>query len=255
VNQSRKLPPIKPWHHWNSDRLRKEQEENSRSFDRGFRMRAFSDDERMYPSFKECFVSGVRVDDVSKRGWPVFIGVDLAGPRRPGNVLFATALEPTTMKRFPLEVLVGAWTSPETARQLAMLHGRHPNVRYIMVENNGYQQAIIDWCQANKGVAGISDFWMKLEATTTGRNKMDPRLGLPGLQVEFANKAWIVPRNTYETHPVTCPCSWCVWDREVRNHPLAPSSDLVMAMWFARQGVENYGYAAQPVSIGDLTAR
>jgi len=228
--------------------------EEPRAFERGFRLLALSDDERTFPSFEQCYEHGVSLGELQRGSWPKFTGVDLAGAARRGNAIFTIAVDPSTKRRVPVDLRHGAWRSNETAAQIAEVNQLYSPV-VIMVENNGYQQAIIDWCQANKGVAGISDFWMKLEATTTGRNKMDPRLGLPGLQVEFANKAWIVPRNAYETHPVTCPCSWCVWDREVRNHPLAPSSDLVMAMWFARQGVENYGYAAHGVSIGDLTAR
>jgi hypothetical protein len=255
MNQSRKLSAIKPWTHWNTERLLREQEENPRSFARGFQMRAFSDDERMYPSFQDCYSAGVRSEDIARRGWPVFMGVDLAGPKRPGNVIFVCAVEPNTLKRFPLEILVGAWSSPETARQLAMAHGRHPNTRYIMVENNGYQQAIIDWIKSSPH---DHSFWFKIESyTTTGVSKSNLQIGMPSLEVEFKNKAWVIPSDEFAGHPLTCKCGWCAWVAETKDYPLGAATDTVMAMWFCREAMSQFG-ASRPgagLGVGNINVR
>ncbi len=201
-------------------------------------MQAFTDDERMFPSFTTCFTPGVCTAEISHRGWPVFMGVDLAGPHRPGNVIFVVTLDPNTQRRYPLEVLAGAWTSPETARQLANVHARHPNTRFIMVENNGYQQAIIDWIKSSPT---DHSFWYKIESFTTGANKMKVEIGLPSLEVEFKNQAWVIPADEFSAHPLTCLCGWCTWCNEMRDYPMSSSNDCVMACWFAREAISRWG--------------
>jgi hypothetical protein len=238
-NQARRLPSLPPWDHWNAERLAREQDENLRAFERGFRMRAFSDDERMYPSFESCYAHGVVVGEVARRGWPVFMGVDLAGTKRPGNVIFIAALDPQTQKRYPLEVLTGAWSSPETAQQISMAASRHSNVRYIMVENNGYQQALIDWVKSSPA---DHSFWYKIESyTTTGTSKNNLLIGMPSLEVEFKNKAWVIPYDEFGGHYVTCHCGWCTWKSEVRDYPMSATTDTVMAMWFCREAIAKWG--------------
>lgn len=254
MQQSFKLPSLETWEHWSSERLLLEQKANPRAFARGFQMKAFTDDERMFPSFKTCFEHGVVTGEVARRGWPVFVGVDLAGPKRVGNVIFAAALDPSSHRRYPLEVLTGAWTSPETARQLAGVASRHQNLRHIMVENNGYQQAIIDWIRSSPV---DHSFWYKIESFTTGMNKSAPDVGLPSLEIEFKNKAWVVPAGEFEGHPPTCRCGWCTWVAETTDYPLGQATDTVMAMWFCREAISRWGVGVgqKAVSLGDFNMR
>lgn len=239
MNRTAKLPSVPVWEHWNVERLRKEQTTNPRAFSRGFQMRAFSDEERMFPSFQTCFTHGVVVGEVARRGWPVFIGVDLAGDKRPGNVIFVVALDPSTQRRYPVEILCGAWTSPETARRLSELNSRYVNVRIVMVENNGYQQSLIDWVKSSPA---DSSFWFKIESFTTGfANKANPTYGLPSLEVEYKNKAWVVPADEFEGHKVYCTCGWCTWVREVTDYPMGATTDTVMAQWFCREAISRWG--------------
>ncbi len=218
-------------------------------------MRAFDDSERLFPSFRTCYSHGIVVGEVARRGWPVFIGVDLAGPKRPGTAIVVIALDPATQRRFPIEVLVGAWTSPETAKRLADVQTRHPNVRFIMVENNGYQQALIDWIRSSPQ---DHSYWFKIEAFTTGANKHAPEVGLPSLEVEFKNRAWVVPIDEFQGHPVTCRCGWCIWNAEMTDFPMGASSDCVMSCWFAREAIARWGGGAnlaRGLGLGDVNAR
>lgn len=248
MTTSIRLPSIAPWQHWNSEKLAKAKEENPRSFARGFQMRAFSDDERMYPSFSTCFVSGVLAAEVARRGWPTFMGVDLAGKTRPGNVIFTAAVDPISQKRYPLEIACGNWSSPETARRLSETHSRYPNTRHIMVENNGYQQAIVDWIQSSPS---DHSFWYKIESyTTTSTSKHHLELGMPSLEVEFKNKAWVIPQDEFMNHVLTCQCGWCTWRTEMRDYPMSATTDTVMATWFCREAISRWGVAAPNAGKG-----
>ena len=239
MNPVMKLPSVPVWSHWPTERLREEKETNPRSYSRGFEQRAFSDSERMFPSFPLCFTPGIVTGDIARRGWPTFAGVDLSGPKRRGNVIFVVAVDPLSQRRYPIEILRGDWKSPEVAAQLAGVNTRHPNLRIIMVENNGYQQALIDWI---KQTPGENQYWFKVEAYTTGfETKVNTTYGLPGLEVEFKNKAWVVPSSEFEGHPPHCSCGWCVWVREVTDYPMGAEQDSVMAHQFAREAISKWG--------------
>lgn len=236
MNVSQKLPSLPVWEaKWDAKHLQDEAEVNPRSFERGFRQMAFTDSERKFPSFETCFTPGIVLGDISRRGWPTYAGVDLAGEKRPGNVIFVAAVDPTTLRRYPLEVLRGNWKSPEVCAQLAGVNARHPGLRVIMVENNGYQQSLIDWIRQSPG---DNSFWFKVESYTTGfQTKVNPIYGLPGMEVEFKNKLWVIPSGEFEGHPAHCQCGWCVWKLEVHDYPMAASTDCVMAMAFCREAI------------------
>lgn len=228
MNPSLKLPSIPLWDaHWPTQKLLEEQDTNPRSFQRGFRQSAFTDEERMFPHFQDCFTPGIVVGEIIRRAWPTFAGVDLAGDKRPGNVIFVAAVDPTTERRYPVEVLRGNWKSPEMASKLAGVRERHPNLRVIMVENNGYQQSLVDWI---KQTPGDNSYWYMVESYTTGfASKVNPIYGLPGLDIEFKNKAWVIPSSEFEGHPPHCVCGWCVWKEEVKDYPMGAQCDTVMA--------------------------
>jgi hypothetical protein len=235
------LPPLPVWSaHWPSERLKQEAAAAPRAFARGFRLQAFTDEERAFPSFTSCYAPGLRIEDIVRRGYPTFIGVDLAGDKRPGNVIFAAAMDPVSHHRYPLEVMAGGWKSPETARKLHEIHGRHPNTRFILVESNGYQQSLVDWIRQTGG----GTWWYKVESFTTGANKANPTIGLPSMELEFHHKMWSIPTAEYKHHPVTCPCGWCTWDQEMHDYPMSPTTDCVMAMWFCREAIARWGFGA-----------
>lgn len=250
MNHKQQLPDLPVWKHWSTERLLKEKATNPRAFARGFQMKPFSDSERMFPSFPSCFTSGVVVGEVARRGWPTFIGVDLAGRSRPGTVIFVLAMDPQTKRRFPIEILRGAWPAPETARKMAGVATRYPNIPAggILVENNGYQQSLIDFIKDDP--VTYKNIWFKIESFTTGqKNKADPRFGLAGLEIEFHNKAWTIPEDEFRGHPAECECGWCVWTAEMRDYPLGLADDTVMACWFAQGAIAKSG-----MDIGDPSA-
>lgn len=214
-----------------------EKKVGTREFAMGFRMEAISEGDLEFPHFKDCYQSGLVLDEVRRRRLFCYVGVDLSSPQRPGNAIVTVALDPVTQVRYPVDVRYGSWKSPETAAEITKVDLEYP-VDIITVENNAYQQSMIDWPSANKA---SFPWWTKVEAHTTGKNKADPQYGLPGLGIEFKNKAWAVASSQWEGHPSTCACAWCEWSRQVSMYPRGHQTDFVMATWFALSGITRFG--------------
>ena len=146
-----------------------------------------------------------------------------------------------------MEILTGGWKSPEVASKLGDVNARHPNLRVIMVENNGYQQSLVDWIKQSPGE---NQFWFKVESYTTGfQTKVNPLYGVPGMEVEFKNKAWVIPSAEFEGHAPHCRCGWCVWKSEVHDYPMSATTDTVMAMQFCREAISLWG-TGRTVGVG-----
>jgi hypothetical protein len=246
VNEGLRLPSIPTWRVKHSRELLEEKARDQATFDRGFRMRAVSPGELLFPSFGRCCIPGASAAELWRRRYPTYVGVDLSGKKRRGNAIVAVGLDMATRRRNLLEVRAGAWRSPETASVLADVCSHH-DVQFIQVENNGYQQSLIDWVQQEKveGKVGY-EIWMKIEAYTTGTGKFDPLYGLPGLEVEFKNGAWVFPLSEWEAHPPTCVCDWCHLRDEFRDYPAGSSTDIVMATHFARDALNKWAHLVGP---------
>jgi hypothetical protein len=244
---------------WSTEALRRRRDDDERSYRRGFELVAMSDEEVSFPSFTKCYSHGVSVGEIARSGWIKVAGVDLSSRKRPGNSIVVLALHPTTGRRYPIDVRFGAWKSNETCEVISDLD-RTYNLSVIAVEDNAYQTALIDWAVADKA---RFPWWMKVEpTTTTGQTKNSETLGLPSLQVEFSHGAWVVPIDEYEGAAAGEEGRrgmWARWDYEFRNHPLASTSDGVMATWFGRQALDAIsryvGAAAGAGQVGDLGAR
>jgi len=133
--------------------------------------------------------------------------------------------------RIVIDIRRGRWNSPDTARQLVELNDElRPEI--IRVENNYYQQAIIDWIRDIRGVD------LPLEPHFTGSQKMHPEYGIPLLAAEFERDRWVVPYK--EKHPSECNCGFCMWINEMLTYsPGSQSTDLVMACWFAQRAARD----------------
>lgn len=205
------------------------------AFNRGFRQRAISDEDRTLPSYLKIFKYGLSPLDVVRRDWPRVGGMDPFGKF---VVIFTLAVDPGTGKRYPLEIRRGKWGPTESVNQLIDAYNTHRH-QIIVVENNAAQDAIVQWA-LEKGHAS-----MPLLPFATGKQKVDPMLGLPGMEVEFANNSWIVAMGNAEHEP-DCKCGFCVWKSEMGSHPVGEASDTVMASWFAREAARAITLGLQP---------
>jgi len=229
---------------WPEERLRQRAREiGARAFSRGFRLIALADEDALFRAILGCLRPDLGRGDIQAH-WRTFTGVDVghskrkalirgrARQERPYTVIFTIALD-ESKRRWPVEIRRGHWSGPETARQIIAMHQRFlPEA--ITVENNAYQDTLIDWIKLVTPDASIP-----LRPFTTGANKADEQIGLPGLAAEFENGAWVIP--TGGGHGEDCHCEHCVWISEMRNYPAAPLSDTVMACWFAREGARRIG--------------
>lgn len=243
---------------WNKEALLKRYLSGRRSFERGFRQKAFVEGESTFPSFAKCEVPGISLGEIARSpNWPKVTGVDLSSKKRPGNAIITVAVNPANRRRFPVDIRFGAWRSSETAKQIQIVNQLY-NPIAIMVEDNSYQEALIDWVTDSKD---RYSFWMKVEpTTTTGETKADPEKGLPALEVEFSNGGWCFPLSEYEGASTEDEdpkrAAWARLSQEFSFHPIAATSDGVMAAWFARQGIELFtGLSLNNELTGDLTSR
>lgn len=231
VNESIRLPL---WPGVDEESLRKTfRSIGPRAFERGYRQRPYSEEEKIFPSFLDCIQYGASWRNyylmTPKKGWRFGVGCDLSRDNRAGNVIFVLAVDSENY-RYPVDIRMGRWTSPQMADQIKTVNAEyHPDC--VMVENNGYQQALIDWMQQSEESVELP----LMAYTTTGKKKRDAAVGLPGLEIEFYNKLWriCIP----EKHGFGCECAWCRWLHEMQNYP-GSTDDTVMACFFAREAIK-----------------
>jgi len=213
--------------------IEKFRERGSFYFDRAYRNKAVSEEDRLFPVevLQRC-VSAPPSEQFLK-GCEFFSGVDLAigkSQRSGYTVIFTIAVDEAKV-RYPVEIKRARMTSPETVRALiATVERFRPKI--ICVENNFYQQALIDW------VSDLAGVELPIEPYFTGGQKSDPSIGIPSLSAEFQNRQWCIPIETW--HEDGCPCVYCVWLEEMRKFPDAKYDDTVMACWLAREAARRF---------------
>jgi hypothetical protein len=232
-NASIKLPSIPTFKLKHGVEHLKEAMLDPNIWERGYRMNSVAPGELKFPSFEKNIQHGLTAGELLARKMPCYMGVDLAGKRRPGNAIVVVGAAANN-RRALMGVRFGAWRSPETARNIAEMDTLF-NPQWIQVENNAYQESLIDWMKE-------ADYscWPKIEPFTTGANKADPDVGLPVLEVEYFNNAWIIPGAEFEGHDPNCACDWCRIVREIKTYPRGSSTDGVMAKWFARDALAKW---------------
>ena len=162
-----------------------------------------------------------------------YIGVDLAIGRRDSSdytVIFVIAVDPLTGVKIPVEITRRRMTSPETAKALINASRRH-QPHLIYVENNAYQQSLIQWIRES------GDAPIPVEGFMTGKQKFDEFIGLPSMAAEFANHGWEIymHQNPLAEGGESCTCSFCNFIDELVNFPISKHDDTIMAAWFARE--------------------
>jgi phage terminase large subunit-like protein len=208
-----------------------------RAFARAFQGQAMSDDEAIFGNIDNCIALKMSYGDIYPE-WPRYSGLDLAISDKPGadyTVLFTIAVDKDG-KRWPVEIIRGRYSSVQTAKLVIDSYRAHKQ-RIIMVENNAYQAAFLEWIN-QVGGAGLP-----LRAYTTGKQKMDENIGLPSLAAEIDRGAWVIPMQSNQypdgLHPADCSCNICEWLNEMRSYPVATHDDTVMACFFAREATMN----------------
>ena len=203
----------------------------------GRRQRPFSEGSQAFPHFGDCVVAIPAFAEVPAGCIVVAFGVDLSSAKRPGNAIVALGTDGRTV--WLLEARRGAWSSPETSNNLTLMYNRwRPDL--VMVESNGYQTSLIEWGTVG---ANPAPWTSRVKAWTTGTNKWDPLTGVMSLDVQFQNRAWVIPKGLMDGHSHGCDCGVCamvkafstVTGSDLRTQ--VQETDQIMATWFAERGL------------------
>lgn len=267
------LPPTKfkqqGWpSFWSPDAL-KEQHAliRDRAFQRGFRQKPQSSEDLIFPHLAEDIIyenkAIVRFDTNWKNisdpehkdydeehshpfyvspEWPRYIGCDLSGKGRRGTVIFTLAISPAGV-RHVLDIRIGSWgAGPEFVRQLKAVNDNADlRPRRIFVENNALQEAVVDNIREIGG-----EFGGKVYPFRTGSNKMDPEIGLPGIDTQYELKRWRIgiphkrnaPAYPDKKNPTLCLCGICTFVRDASTFTaddLKETPDTVAAQFIAKE--------------------
>jgi hypothetical protein len=209
-------------------------------FNPAFRGLMMSDFDKVFNKdiLQRCCTPRANMPDI--KDLDKYIGVDLAiGTKKKSkySVLFGLAYDEEKKIRYPVEIRRGKYSSPDTARELIDMYDEI-QPQCAVVENNFYQQAIIDWLEDMEGVD------MNIEPFTTGSNqKKSLDFGVPAMATDFQNNRWVIPMEEDEYDwelEQGCGCNICNWVTELLQYPYGTYSDVVMASYLAVQGSKKY---------------
>ncbi len=189
--------------------------------------------------FKQAWIDrcleGARAEGVTsfvnrldpKPGWATYTGVDLAvglTKRHDLTVLFTIAVGPD-QKRQILEIKSGRWTSPDIIRHIHDAHARYKSI--VLVESNAAQQYLVQFAQQGNTIP--------IRPFLTGRNKLNPALGVESLAAELAAGKWLIPNAGGTVDPEIA-----AWINDMLYYqPDGHTGDRLMAAWIAREGARD----------------
>lgn len=194
---------------------------SKRAFERGFNLKVYSDEEKTFPSFPLC--KKPIPNTVIDPSWPRFAGVDPFGKN---IVIFVIALSPIGV-RYPVDIKIKVPRN-EIIDTLLNMRVKH-NLKMMVVEDNAAQIFIADGVKLKGG----KDF--PITTKTTSANTK--RAGFASLEVEFATGMWCWAMGE-RAHEYDCSCGWCVWEREMDNHPEYETIDTIIACYYAREAAK-----------------
>lgn len=170
-------------------------------------------------------------------GAVIVTGVDLAVSRlMTGGVtcMFTLYVHPNGLRQ-PIGVRSGRWGAREILFNLAEVGDAYGGV--AIVEDNAAQRYLVDIAQ--EAGDGMDSIGIPVLPHTTGKNKIDPQLGISSMAAEMEAGRWVIPVGLGE---IKHGKRVYVADREIRAwleelaayDPNTHSGDRLMASWMAR---------------------
>jgi hypothetical protein len=239
---NKEMEPIWP-EKWPKEALEDKLEEiGTRAFDRGFRNKALSDEDVLFPRellercFDKEFKFGGLPKDFVKEKVRYFGGIDIAAgkSRTKGaySVMFTIAIYERI--KVPISIIRGRFTSPQFT-QLILDEINQYSHDLVYIENNAQQEALLQWI--DEIALSTSDNEFKnlppIRGFFTGMQKQDEGIGLPSISVEMEKGSWKIP--DVSEHSSGCSCNLCVWINEMSEYPIGKYNDTVMTCWFAKE--------------------
>jgi len=240
---------------WPWERLMQRREEiGERAFARNFLLHALSSEEEVFPEsyVAACLDYDREYGEDVDPAWPRVAGVDLASRQHAEadyTVIVTAAVAPDG-RRHLVEVVREKIDFAATLRLIIEQYRKHRHA-LILVENNAYQDAVLQALRdpGIRRAVGAEGLTLPLRPMTTGRQKADETLGLPGLAAKMEQGAWRFPAAGWP-HAPDCTCGFCALIRELRSYPVGEHDDTVMALWFADRAADmRRGRVASVITI------
>jgi hypothetical protein len=210
---------------WSAEEYERRRRESNdlADFDRAYHLRILSQGTRTFPSFdKTLRFRGNMPLPASVVEGRIFVGCDPSSKTRRGTLVVVGSIGSDGVVRvFEAYQLANPSDIPDLFKDID--DRLHPEI--FAVEGDAQQDALIDqWGEETQ---------LEIVAIQTGVRKLDPMLGLAGLETMFKRYQWefYIPYNSEEEIPADS-----VWARiihEFRNHLLEArnSEDAVMACY------------------------
>lgn len=249
IQATRGAPMVPLWpDKWNIEALMESYENSPREFDRGFNNWPYQDKEsivdreHLHRCFRPDLAPFERAFTIRYTG----VGYDLAiGESEDASYFaaFVLGVSGDGVHRQPLHIIrkQAVPFRQQSATALGLHKRIDPTPSIHVVENVAYQEALVQQIRADGNSIPVEGF-------TTGKQKMDPYVGLPMFDPSFAAGEWVIGTkggHDGETIP-ECECPQCVWLRELMFFPAA-TSDILMASWLIHQRMRSsIGMAQRP---------
>lgn len=154
-------------------------------------------------------------------------GIDLAISKSKNSDFTAMAVVARKQDgtKIPLWLSRDKLSPAETRSRIVALHERYqPDIH--VVENNAYQESL------RRDLADTTD--LPIVGYTTGGEKYDELIGINSMAVEFENGKWILPYDSEDEYTVRMVD---ILVDGLLRFPSGHTEDLVMALWFANNGL------------------
>jgi phage terminase large subunit-like protein len=236
---------------WDEETLENKRAElGERAFTRQYLLNAMSDEERTFPdeslkkslNFEIADIGELEGGEPIPDNWATYGGVDLGatmGKKSSWSVIWTLAKNPVGGKLYLKEIWRRRVTFARVVEAIKDQFKRHL-WRRVNVENNAYQQAVVDALEADERSIPVKGF------TTGASNKANEEIGLPGLNVAIEKGNFAFPAARMNKESLSFPpdevTPLSVFWSEITNHPGGEHTDTIMALWFAyRASLEDAG--------------
>lgn len=171
------------------------------------------------------------------------VGWDISGSTRKGDAIAIWSKDVTGIMS-PVELHLGTFTAEEVVGLIDDAWRRGIKFSRFYIENNATQEKIVEAVRSLARHHARAFEWQPLIAGfTTGTNKVDPELGLPGLNQDFSLGLVAWPQAEARRSDVAHADTWLAYESAFSECPRflkkSETPDSVMASWFARRALDH----------------